>query len=191
MRQERVGFALCGSFCTHQTVLKELEHLCGEYETVLPILSPVSQVTDTRFGTAEDFLKKVEELTGHRAIRTIAGAEPIGPKKLLDILVIAPCTGNTIGKLAAGITDTPVTMAAKAHLRNDRPVVLALASNDGLSGAAKNLGELLVRKNYFFVPFGQDDAENKPCSLMADFSRIGETVQWALCGKQLQPILLR
>ena len=191
MKQERVGFALCGSFCTHPAVLKELEHLCGEYETVLPVVSPISQVTDTRFGAAKDFLAKVEELTGHKAIRTIAEAEPIGPKKLLDILVIAPCTGNTIGKLAAGITDTPVTMAAKAHLRNDRPVVIAVASNDGLSGAAKNLGELLVRKNYFFVPFGQDDSERKPCSLMADFSRISETVRWALDGKQLQPLLLR
>lgn len=191
MRQERVGFALCGSFCTHRAVLEELEHLCGEYETVLPIVSPVSQVTDTRFGTAEDFLARIEELTGHKAIRTIAGAEPIGPKGLLDILVIAPCTGNTIGKLAAGITDTPVTMAAKAHLRNDRPVVIAMASNDGLSGSAKSIGELLVRKNYFFVPFGQDDPERKPCSLVADFSRIGETIRQALEGKQLQPILLR
>ena len=191
MRQERVGFALCGSFCTHQAVLKELEHLCGEFESVLPIVSPISQVTDTRFGTAEDFLKRVEELTGHKAIRTVAEAEPIGPKGLLDILVIAPCTGNTIGKLAAGITDTPVTMAAKAHLRNDRPVVVAVASNDGLSGTAKSIGELLVRKNYFFVPFGQDAPEQKPCSLVADFSRIGETVRWALEGRQLQPILLR
>ena len=191
MRQERVGFALCGSFCTHQAVLKELEHLCGEFETVLPIVSPISQATDTRFGKAEDFLAKVEDLTGHKAIRTVAEAEPIGPKGLLDILVIAPCTGNTIGKLAAGITDTPVTMAAKAHLRNDRPVVIAVASNDGLSGTAKSIGELLVRKNYFFVPFGQDDPEKKPCSLVADFSRIGETVRWALEGRQLQPILLR
>ena len=191
MRQERVGFALCGSFCTHQAVLKELEHVCEEYETVLPIVSPVSQVTDTRFGKAEDFVAKVEELTGHKAIRTVAEAEPIGPKGLLDILVIAPCTGNTIGKLAAGITDTPVTMAAKAHLRNERPVVIAVASNDGLSAAAKNIGELLVRKNLFFVPFGQDDPEKKPCSLMADFSRISETVLWALNGKQLQPILLQ
>ena len=189
MKQERVGFALCGSFCTHQAVLKELEHLCGEYETVLPVVSPISQVTDTRFGAAKDFLAKVEELTGHKAIRTIAEAEPIGPKKLLDILVIAPCTGNTIGKLAAGITDTPVTMAAKAHLRNDRPVVIAVASNDGLSGAAKNLGELLVRKGYYFVPFGQDDPDRKPCSLMADFTLIGETVRAALEGRQLQPLL--
>ena len=191
MRQERVGFALCGSFCTHQAVLKELAHLCGEFETVLPIVSPISQVTDTRFGKAEDFLAKVEELTGQKAIRTIAEAEPIGPKGLLDILVIAPCTGNTIGKLAAGITDTPVTMAAKAHLRNDRPVVIAVASNDGLSGTAKSIGELLARKNFYFVPFGQDAPEQKPCSLVADFSRLGETVRWALEGKQLQPLLLR
>ena len=172
-------------------MLKELEHLCGEFETVLPIVSPISQVTDTRFGKAEEFLAKVEALTGQKAIRTIAEAEPIGPKGLLDILVIAPCTGNTIGKLAAGITDTPVTMAAKAHLRNDRPVVIAMASNDGLSGTAKSIGELLARKNFYFGPFGQDAPEQKPCSLVADFSRIGETVRWALEGKQLQPLLLR
>ena len=114
---------------------------------------------------------------------------PLAPKKLLDVLVIAPCTGNTLGKLAGGITDTAVTMAAKAHLRNDRPVVIALATNDALSGAARNLGELLVRKNYYFVPFGQDDPQGKPCSMMADFSRIGETVAAALQGRQLQPVL--
>ena len=148
-------------------------------------------MTDTRFGTAKSFMKRVEELTGRRAIRSVVEAEPIGPKKLLDVLVIAPCTGNTLGKLAAGITDTAVTMAAKAHLRNDCPVVVAVASNDGLGGAARNLGELLVRKNYFFVPFGQDDPENKPCSLVADFSRIGETVEAALEGRQVQPLLLR
>ena len=191
MRTERVGFALCGSFCTHQRVLEELERLCGEYETVLPIVSGICQSTDTRFGRAEDFLARVEGLTGHRAVCTVSEAEPIGPKRLLDALVIAPCTGNTLGKLAGGITDTAVTMAAKAHLRNDRPVVIAVASNDGLSGAAKNLGELLVRKNYFFVPFGQDDPEKKPCSLVADFSRIGDTLQAALEGRQLQPVLLR
>ncbi len=189
MRKERVGFALCGSFCTHARVLEELEKLCREYETVLPVVSEVCQRTDTRFGTAEAFLSAVEKLTGHTVISSISQAEPIGPKKLLDVLVIAPCTGNTIGKLAGGITDTPVTMAAKAHLRNDRPVVIAIASNDGLSGAAKNLGELMARKNYFFVPFGQDDAVGKPCSLMADFSLIGETIQAALEGRQLQPLL--
>ena len=191
MKPQRVGFALCGSFCTHKEVLQELEAICREYETVLPIVSPVCQTTDTRFGKAEDFLAQVERLTGHTAVGSIREAEPIGPKKLLDVLVIAPCTGNTLAKLAAGITDTPVTMAAKAHLRNDRPVVGAVATNDGLSAAARNIGELLVRKNYYFVPFGQDDPEKKPCSLMADFTRIGETVEAALEGRQLQPVLRR
>ena len=149
MRNERVGFAICGSFCTHARILTELEGLCREYETVLPIVSGACQSTDTRFGSAQDLLAAVERLTGHTPVRSIRDAEPIGPKRLLDVLVIAPCTGNTLGKLANGITDTAVTMAAKAHLRNDRPVVIALASNDGLSGAAKNLGELLVRKNYY------------------------------------------
>lgn len=191
MRQERVGFAICGSFCTHRRVLEELEKLCGEYENVLPIVSETCRTTDTRFGTAAALLGKLEELTGHKPMSSIAEAEAIGPKKLLDVLVIAPCTGNTLGKLAGGITDTAVTMAAKAHLRNGRPVVVAVASNDGLSGAARNLGELLARKNYYFVPFGQDDPEKKPSSLMADFSRIPETIQAALEGRQLQPVLLR
>ena len=131
----------------------------------------------------------MERLTGHSVIQTVRDAEPIGPKGLLDVLVIAPCTGNTLGKLAGGITDTAVTMAAKSHLRNQRPVVIAMASNDGLSGAAKNIGELLVRKGYYFVPFGQDDPDRKPCSLMADFTLIGETVRAALEGRQLQPLL--
>lgn len=191
MKTQRVGFALCGSFCTHAAVLKELEHICREYGTVLPIVSQACQTTDTRFGRAEDFLARVEELTGHKPIDSIQAAEPIGPKQLLDVLVIAPCTGNTLAKLAAGVTDTPVTMAAKAHLRNDRPLVAAIATNDGLSAAARNLGELLARKNYYFVPFGQDDPQRKPCSLMADFARIGETVEAALEGRQIQPVLLR
>ena len=166
-----------------------MRNLCEEY-TIVPIVSETAAATDTRFGTAAEFLQQLEKLTGRRPIRTIAEAEPIGPKKLLDVLVIAPCTGNTIGKLACGITDTSVTMAAKAHLRNGRPVIVAVASNDGLSGSASNLGALLNRKGYYFVPFGQDDPEKKPCSLMADFSRIGETVEAALAGRQVQPMLL-
>lgn len=191
MRTERVGFAICGSFCTHERVLRELERLCGEYESVVPIVSETVCATDTRFGAARELLDAVERLTGRKAVSTIREAEPIGPKKLLDVLVVAPCTGNTLGKLSCGITDTAVTMAVKAHLRNERPVVLAVASNDGLSGAARNLGELLVRKNIYFVPFGQDDPVGKPCSLVADFSRIGDTVRSALEGRQLQPLLLR
>lgn len=191
MRKERVGFAVCGSFCTHQQVLKALEKLTAVYEAVVPIASENAAFTDTRFGTSDDLLEKLEELTGKEVLCDLPSVEPIGPKGLLDVLVIAPATGNTIAKLAAGITDTTVTMAAKSHLRNGRPVVLAMASNDGLSAGAKNIGELLVRKNYYFVPFGQDNAAQKPCSLMADFDKIPETVDAALRGEQLQPVLLR
>ena len=191
MRKERVGFAVCGSFCTHAKVLAALGELVKEYETVIPIASEMSAFTDTRFGSADDLMEKLEELTGNEVLYDIPAVEPIGPKKLLDVLVIAPATGNTVAKLAAGITDTAVTMAAKAHLRNGGPVVIALASNDGLSAGAKNIGELLVRKNYYFVPFGQDNAIQKPCSLVAVFAKIGETVDAALRGEQLQPVLLR
>ena len=191
MRKERVGFAVCGSFCTHAKVLEALGELVKEYETVIPSASEMSAFTDTRFGSADDLLGRLEELTGREVWCDIPSVEPIGPKKLLDVLVIAPATGNTVAKLAAGITDTAVTMAAKAHLRNGGPVVIALASNDGLSAGAKNIGELLVRKNYYFVPFGQDNAIQKPCSLVADFSKITETVDAALRGEQIQPLLLR
>ena len=191
MRKERVGFAVCGSFCTQEKVLRALEEVTKLYETVIPIVSEISAFTDTRFGTSEDLLDRLEELTGREVLCDIPSVEPIGPKVLLDVLVIAPATGNTIAKLAAGITDTTVTMAAKAHLRNGRPVVIAMASNDGLAAGAKNIGELLVRKNYYFVPFGQDSAVMKPCSLVADFTKIPETLDAALRGEQLQPILLR
>ena len=191
MKPTRVGFAICGSFCTHSKALQALECLTQMYETVIPILSESSCSTDTRFGTAQALAERVRELTGREPVTSVRAAEPIGPKGLLDVLVIAPCTGNTAAKLAAGVTDGAVTMAAKAHLRNGRPVVLALASNDGLSGGAKNIGELLNRKQYFFVPFGQDDPEKKPCSLVADFSQIIPAVEAAMEGRQLQPILLR
>lgn len=191
MRKERVGFAVCGSFCTHAQVLEALEELVQRYETVIPIASENAAFTDTRFGTSDALLDRMEELTGREVLCDIPSVEPIGPKGLLDVLVIAPATGNTMAKLAAGITDTTVTMAAKAHLRNGRPVVLAMATNDALSAGAKNIGELLVRRNYFFVPFGQDNAEKKPTSLVADFSKIPETVDAALRGEQIQPMLLR
>jgi len=171
--------------------LEALEQLTKEYETVIPIVSETAGNTDTRFGTSDALLERLRALTGREPLMDIPSVEPIGPKGLLDVLVIAPATGNTLAKLAAGITDTAVTMAAKAHLRNGRPVVIAMASNDGLSAGAKNIGELLVRKNYYFVPFGQDSAILKPCSLMADFTLLPQTIDAALRGEQLQPVLLR
>ena len=191
MRTERVGFAVSGSFCTHEQALKALQQLTAVYETVIPIVSETSAFTDTRFGTSEDLLERLEDLTGQEVLCDIPSVEPIGPKKLLDVLVIAPATGNTMAKLAGGIADTAVTMAAKSHLRNGRPVVVAVSSNDGLAAGARNIGELLMRKNYYFVPFGQDNAAAKPCSLVADFGKIPETVDAALRGEQLQPVLLR
>lgn len=191
MRQERVGFAMCGSYCTHAAVLRALSGLTKTYETVIPILSENAASTNTRFGMSGDLREQLRVLTGREVLCDIPGVEPIGPKAMLDILVIAPATGNTIAKLAGGITDTAVTMAAKAHLRNGRPIVLAIASNDGLSAGARNIGELLVRKNYYFVPFGQDDPEEKPNSLIADFGMIPETMEAALRGEQLQPLLLK
>ena len=191
MKKERIGFAMCGSFCTHAKVLNALKAVTEQYETVIPIASETAAGTDTRFGTSEELLHKMEELTHRKVLCDIPAVEPIGPQKLLDVLVIAPATGNTIAKLAAGITDTAVTMAAKAHLRNDRPVVIALSTNDGLSANACNIGTLLARKNYYFVPFGQDNAVGKPCSLAADWEKVPETIAAALQGKQYQPLLNR
>ena len=186
----KLGFALCGSFCTMGEAVSALERAAARYDTVLPILSEAAAGTDTRFGRAEDWRARVEAACGRPAVTTVAEAEPIGPRKLLDVLVICPCTGNTLAKLAHGVTDGPVTMAAKAHLRNGRPLVLAIATNDGLSAAAPNLGALLGRRNVYFVPFGQDDCRGKPTSLIADFGRVEETVEAALRGEQLQPLLL-
>lgn len=185
-----MGFALCGSFCTHQKVLSELQNLSDTYD-ILPIVSETAAATDTRFGAAADFLGQIEAITGRRPIRTVKEAEPIGPKALLDVIVIAPCTGNTAAKLAQGVTDTAVTMAAKAHLRNNRPLLLAPSTNDGLAASAVSIGSLLPRKYIYFVPFGQDDPERKPTSLVADFSLVADAAQAALEGRQLQPLLLR
>lgn len=184
-----IGFAMCGSFCTYQQVFPVMEFLSKENH-VIPIFSFSSASIDSRFGTSALHIAKAESICKTKAILTIAEAEPIGPKKLLDILVIAPCTGNTLAKLAHSIADTPVTMAAKSHLRNGRPIVVAVSTNDGLAGAAENIGKLLARKHCYFVPFRQDDPENKPTSLVADFSAIPRVVEKAMAGQQLQPILL-
>lgn len=185
-----IGFAMCGSYCTHKYALSELEKLiaCG-YE-VLPILSENVSSTDTRFGKAEDLKRRLFELTGHRAIDTVVEAEPLGPKIKLDALIICPCTGNTLAKMAQGITDTSVTMAAKAHLRSNRTLVIALASNDALSANLKNISTMLNRKNVFFVPMEQDDPDKKPHSLVASFSLLKATLDSASEGKQYQKIFI-
>ena len=185
-----IGFACCGSFCTLSKAMVEMEVLSKRFE-ILPIVSPAVAATDTRFGKAKDFLVLMEAITGHTPIDTIADAEPLGPAHPLEALVIAPCTGNTLAKLANGITDTAVTMAAKAHLRNGKPLIIALASNDALSANLRNIGTLLARKQVYFVPLGQDDPISKPHSLVCDFGKIPHTLKAALEGKQLQPLLLR
>lgn len=184
-----VGFCFTGSFCTFSRVLLELEKVAATGAKVIPIMSEMSYSTDTRFGTAAEFRNRIEGICQNTIIKTIKEAEPIGPKGYLDILVIAPCTGNTLAKLAAGIADSSVTMAAKAHLRNQKPVVIAPSTNDGLGNAAKNIGILLNNKNLYFVPFGQDDPVKKPNSLVADMTKILPTLKAALGGEQLQPIL--
>ena len=189
MKGIRVGFALCGSFCSFERVISLMERLVGEGAEIVPIMSFNAASIDTRFGKAKDFTKRIELISGRRIISTIEDAEPIGPKGLCDVMLVAPCTGNTLAKLAHGITDSAVTMAAKAHLRNGRPLIIALSTNDGLSGSAENIGRLLNRKNVYFVPFGQDDPEKKPCSLQADFTLAGAAVSAALEGRQLQPLL--
>lgn len=184
-----IGFALCGSFCTFSQIFPVMERLSKEH-TLIPIFSHTSCSVDSRFGTAQSHIQKAQDICGRTPLHEIFEVEPIGPKKLLDALIIAPCTGNTLAKLAHGIADTPVTMAAKSHLRNGRPVIVAISTNDALAGAAENIGRLLVRKNYYFVPFGQDDALQKPTSLVADFAQIPQTLALALEGKQIQPLLL-
>lgn len=186
----RIGFALTGSFCTFAAVLPIVETLVSRGCEVTPILSNNAAALDTRFGSADMWRSRLHHATGREAIDSIPAAEPIGPKKMFDILVVAPCTGNTLAKLAHGITDTPVTMAVKSHLRGEKPVVLAVSTNDALSGSAANLGTLLNRKHYYFVPLRQDAPFAKPRSLVADMDRIPQTIGAALENRQLQPIFL-
>lgn len=189
MASERIGYALTGSFCTFSQSLEQMEALARLGYSLTPIMSHTAWETDTRFGRAEEFRRRMEEIAGRPVIHTIAQAEPIGPQKLLDLVVVAPCTGNTLAKLAWGITDTPVTMAVKAHLRNNRPVLLGVSTNDGLGAAAKNIGMLLNARGFFFLPMGQDAPEKKPASVVAHFDRMAEAVEAALAHRQLQPVL--
>lgn len=185
-----IGFAMCGSFCTFSNVFPVMKELAQQHN-VIPIFSQNVYTIDSRFGTATSHVQLATDICGTPPLHTIAEAEPIGPKKLLDVLVIAPCTGNTLAKLANSIADGPVTMAAKSHLRNGRPIIIAISTNDALAGAAENIGKLLAKKHIYFVPFGQDDPQNKPTSMVADFTKIPETLTAAIRQIQLQPILTK
>ncbi len=189
VKGKKIGVALTGSFCTYQKVFQELEKLVEEGAVVQTIFSQAAQNIDSRFGNAEDFLKEAERITGRPPMLTIAQAEPIGPGSLLDLLIILPCTGNTIAKLANGITDTPVLMAAKAHLRNEKPLLLSISTNDALGMNMKNIGLLLNAKHIYFIPFGQDNPQKKPNSMIAHTHLLIPAAQAALDGKQFQPIL--
>jgi len=184
-----IGFALCGSFCTFKEVFPMMEKLAAVHQ-LIPILSFSAGSINSRFGTAAEHLKQIRQICGRSPLCTLEEVEPIGPKGLLDALIIAPCTGNTLAKLAHSIADTPVTMAAKSHLRNGRPIVIAISTNDGLCGAAENIGKLMAKRHYYFVPFSQDDPKQKPYSTVADFKKIPQALDAALAGKQIQPILL-
>lgn len=190
LKDKKIGFAITGSSCNFSKVFPEIEELVAEGADVYPIISEAVDKFDTRFGSSEEWKEDFRKITGKKLIRTIVEAEPVGPQLNLDILVVVPCTGNTAAKLANGITDTPVTMAVKAHLRNNRPVVLGVATNDGLGANAKNLGVLINAKHIYFVPLGQDNSESKPKSLVADFSKLKETIEKALNGEQIQPVLI-
>ena len=185
-----IGFAMCGSYCTHKYAIEELEKLINCGHDVVPIVSENVYSTDTRFGSAKNLQKRLYELTGREAISSIVEAEPLGPKIKLDALIICPCTGNTLAKMAQGITDTSVSMAAKAHLRSNRTLVIALASNDALSANLKNISTMLNRKNVYFVPMAQDDPDGKPHSLVASFSLLKPTLDEAMKGKQYQKIFI-
>ncbi len=186
----RIGYCLCGSFCTFEKSFKAARMLADMGAVLIPVMSYNSAGLSTRFGTAEENVSKLEAICARPVIKTIVDAEPIGPNKMCDIMVVAPCTANTLAKLALGITDTPGTMAVKSHLRNGLPVVVAISTNDALAGCAKNIGILQNYRNYYFVPYRQDNFEKKPNSIVADFGLIADTVEQALAGKQLQPLIL-
>lgn len=187
---KNIGLAITGSFCTFANIYDKISKLISCGANIIPIFSYNASSIDTRFGAAKEWQEKFETLTGNKSILTIPEAEPIGPKNLLDILVIAPCTGNTLGKLANAITDTPVLMAAKSHIRNEKPIVIGLSSNDALAMNAKNLGALLNSKHYYFIPFGQDNPQAKKSSMISNFELMIPTIEMALDGKQLQPIII-
>lgn len=189
MSTPTIGFAFSGSFCTFRKTIDVLRQLAEIY-TIQPIVSDASYNTDSRFGKASDFCEEIESICNQPVLHTLAQVEPLGPKKLLDLLVIVPCTGNTLGKLANGIADSVVTFACKAHLRNGRPVVLGISTNDALTAGAENIGRLLNRKHYYFVPFGQDNPAEKPYSMVAALEMLPETIEYALNGQQVQPIIL-
>jgi dipicolinate synthase subunit B len=190
LHNKNIGIALTGSFCTFDKAFEEIEKLLADNANVYPILSFNSQKIDSRFGKAADFYSRLKDMTGHEPITTIEDAEPIGPKNMFDILAVIPCTGNTLAKMATGITDTPVLMAAKAHIRNNKPLVLSIATNDALGLNLKNIGILLNSKNVYFVPFGQDSPDGKPKSMIAHTHLLGLTLESALEGKQIQPVVL-
>lgn len=190
MNKLRVGFALCGSFCTFEKAKEQIRFLTQNNLDIFPVMSFNAYSTDTRFGKAESHVREIEEICGRKIIASLAQAEPVGPQKMFDIMIIEPCTGNTIAKLASGITDTPVTLAAKAHLRNERPLLIAVSTNDALSIAAANIGKLMNSRNVYFVPMKQDDCEKKPRSVVADFEKTYDAIISALDGKQIQPIYI-
>lgn len=190
MESIRVGYALTGSFCTFERSLSEMTKLKQSGYDIIPVMSENAYGTDTRFGNSDDFVRRIENISGRKVISTITDAEPIGPKNLTDILVVLPCTGNTLAKLVNGIYDTAVTLAVKSHLRNQRPVVIGVSTNDALSTTAKNIGALLNCKNYYFIPVKQDDCVKKPFSVVCDFEMVEKTIEAALEQRQLQPILI-
>ena len=189
MNKATLGYAMTGSFCTFEKSLAQLQNLLDVGYAALPILSFHAAQTDTRFGKAKDFISRLEDMTGHAVLRSLTAVEPIGPKKMCDLLIVLPCTGNTLGKLAAGIYDTPVTLAVKSQLRAGRPVLLGVSTNDALEGSGKSIGALLARKNVFFVPMAQDAPQNKPRSVVCDFSKAPAAAEAALRGEQLQPMI--